>query len=97
MGLAASWERWDKGSIPDPAQWVKDLALPQLWLRLRLWLKSDLIPGPRAPYAEGQQKTKNQKPNKQKNLSKTGKRRTEVGVKMSELSLSFILQGTYTI
>ena len=44
MGLAVSWERWDKGLIPSPAQCVKDLAL-QLWLRLRLRLESDRWPG----------------------------------------------------
>ena len=30
---------------PGPAQWVKDPALPQLWLRARLWLGSDTWPG----------------------------------------------------
>ena len=29
------------GSIPSLAQWVKDLALLQLWLRSHLWLGSD--------------------------------------------------------
>ena len=42
MGSAASWERWDAGLIPDLAQWVKDLAFPQL--RLQLWLGSDPWP-----------------------------------------------------
>ena len=32
-GLAASLQRQNAGSIPSPAQWVKDLALPQLQLR----------------------------------------------------------------
>ena len=33
MGLVVSWEHWDAGSIPGLAHLVKDLALPQLWLR----------------------------------------------------------------
>ena len=32
---AASCERWDTGSIPGQAQWVKDLALLQLRIRSR--------------------------------------------------------------
>ena len=44
MGLAASWEHLDTGLIPGPAQWVKDLTLPQLQLRLRLRLSSDPWP-----------------------------------------------------
>ena len=39
------------GSIPSLAQWVKDLALPQLQHRLQLWFRSD--PGPATPYATG--------------------------------------------
>ena len=31
--------------IPSLAQWVKDLALPQLWRRSELWLRSDPWPG----------------------------------------------------
>ena len=45
MGSAASWEHWNEGLIPGPAQWVRDLALPQLWLGLQLWLESDPWPG----------------------------------------------------
>ena len=30
----------DVGSIPDLAQWVKDLALCELWCRLQTWLRS---------------------------------------------------------
>ena len=40
MGLVASWERWDEGSIPRPGQRVKDLAS---------LLRSD--PGQATPYA----------------------------------------------
>ena len=39
--LVLSLEQWDVGSIPGPAQWIKDLALPQLWCRSQLWLGSD--------------------------------------------------------
>ena len=45
MGLAVSWEHWDKGWIPSLAQWVKDLELPQLQVKLQLWLRSDPWPG----------------------------------------------------
>ena len=41
------------------AQWVKDLVLPQL--RLRLQCRSDLIPGLGTAYAVGQPKMKKKK------------------------------------
>ena len=41
--LLTSWERWDEGSIPGLAPWVKDLAL--LRLRWQLWFGSDPWPG----------------------------------------------------
>ena len=42
MGLLVSPKHWNTGSIPRPAQWVKDPAMPQLQLRLQLQLRSDL-------------------------------------------------------
>lgn len=53
---AAFLERWDSGSIPSPAQWVKDQVLPQL----------QLIPGPGTPYAEQLPKKKKKKNEKYK-------------------------------
>ena len=41
LGSEVSWEQWDTGSIPGPAQWVKDLVLPRRQLRLKLRLGSD--------------------------------------------------------
>ena len=41
MGLAVYGELWDVGSIPGPAQRVKDPALLQLRLRSQLQLRSD--------------------------------------------------------
>ena len=51
-GLAASWECWDGALIPGQAQWVKDLALPQMHLGRDC--TSDVIPGLGAPCAVGQ-------------------------------------------
>ena len=45
MGSAASLEHWDVGSIPSPAQRVKDPVLPQLQGRWQLLLRSDPWPG----------------------------------------------------
>ena len=48
MGSVVTWERWDTGLIPRLAQWIKDPALPQLWLGLQLWLRA----GPSGPWPE---------------------------------------------
>ena len=40
-GQVASWERWEAGSTPAPAQWVKDPVLPQLCHKSQLQLGSD--------------------------------------------------------
>ena len=44
IGSVAFWELWDTGSIPSPAQWVKDHALLQLWLRGQVQLRSNPWP-----------------------------------------------------
>ena len=38
------WCLWTAGTIPGSAQWVRDLALPQLWHGSQLWLTSDPCP-----------------------------------------------------
>ena len=61
MGLAASLERWAAGSSPGLAQWVKDLALPQLGHRLQLWLRSDPWPGNSIGHRAAKKETNKQK------------------------------------
>ena len=36
-GLTAPLQHLDAGSIPSPAQWVKNQVLPQLWLGSHPW------------------------------------------------------------
>ena len=62
MGSTASREWWDAGSIPRLAQWVKDLVLPQLQIRLWLWPGSN--PWPKHSICQGGQKKKERKKKK---------------------------------
>ena len=65
MEQTASWERWDIGSIPSLAQWVKNLALQQLQLKfqslLRLQLQCQSSPGLITLYAAGWPKKEEKK------------------------------------
>ena len=61
--LVASLERWDAGSIPSPAQRIKDPALLQLPPTSQLRL--DRIPCPGTPYAMEQQEKKKAQHKKQ--------------------------------
>ena len=69
-GSVESLKLWGTGLIHHLAQWVKDLVLLQLQLKLELWLGSDpvvcsyasyLIPGPGIPYATWQPKKEKEK------------------------------------
>ena len=66
MGLTVSWEHWDAGSIPSPAQWVKKLVLPQPQFRLRLRLRSDPWPGNSICLGAAKQKKKRKRKEKHK-------------------------------
>ena len=71
-GLAVPLECWDAGSIFSPAQCVKDLALLQLWLKLKLRLRSQLWlgsdPWPRNSICLGTAKKKKKKKKKKRGL-----------------------------
>ena len=70
VGLVASWERWNAGSIPGLAQWVKDLTCCSCSLGHNC--SSDLIPGPGTPYASGQPKKKEEKKRRWVELPRMG-------------------------
>ena len=53
------WSLGSAGLIPGPVQWIKDLALLQLWCRLQLW--SDSTPSPGISICRGSGKKKKKK------------------------------------
>ena len=67
-GLTVSLQCQDAGSIPSPAQWVKDPMLPHLHCRSQLQLRSD--PWPRNSICCCGEKEKNTPPPKKKTLLK---------------------------
>ena len=72
-----SWERWDAGSIPSWAQWVKDLVLMQLQLRSQLQLGSDPWPSNSICHrAAKKKKTKTKTTKGRKKGKKEGRRKT---------------------
>ena len=64
MRSIASWECWDTGSVPSPAQWVKDHHWGSCGLDCSYG--SNLIPGLGTPYALGWPKKKKKKKKKEK-------------------------------
>ena len=61
------------GLIPGPAQWVKDPALPQLWLRLRPRLQFDPWPGRSIGCGEAKnEKRRKEKPAAGEQLTESG-------------------------
>ena len=55
------WSLGSAGLIPGPVQWIKDLALLQLWCRLQLC--SDSTPSPGISICRGSGKKKKKKKN----------------------------------
>ena len=81
MGSVASWEPWDAGLIPSPAQWVKDPGLSQLWLRLQLQLRSDPWPGSATCFMVAKKERKGkEKRGTERNFSDLGKLPPSLGI-----------------
>ena len=58
MKSEVSLERYDAGSIPSPAQWVRDPVWVSSSCRVGHNYGSDLIPGPGTPYTVEQPQKK---------------------------------------
>ena len=68
---------WDTGSIPTPAQWVKDPALPQMQLRSQLCLRSD-------PWPMGWPKKKRKRKKKEMKKQITHKKKTILNMQLDK-------------
>ena len=64
---------WAEGLLPGPTQWVKDLALLQLWCRSQLWLRIHPWPGNFQMLQEWQKKKKKKKKKRKQLRSKVRK------------------------
>ena len=63
-GIGGILECWEMGLIPGPAQWIKDLVLPQLWLGSDPWPRSSIC----LRAAKTNKQTNKQKKQKKTNL-----------------------------
>ena len=83
------WESWDPGLISSLAQWVKDLVLPQLWLRSDHWPVSSKCYG--AAKKKKKKKLKDQKSGRKKQLKILNMWFTEVMKMAKHMKITFFI------